>query len=116
MPPVSTEAWEEPALVVIAWLLLRYSRTLPIGKFFAYSSVLIALLAIVLIGKGIAGLQEAGVIGIAQIAGGPRLSMLGVYPTFQVIGAQLAMASVLLLGFWINHTRASNNDRSRDAV
>jgi high-affinity iron transporter len=103
-------------LVVIAWLLLRYSRTLPIGKFFAYSSVLIALLAIVLIGKGIAGLQEAGVIGIAPIAGGPRLSMLGVYPTFQVIGAQLAMASALLLGFWINHTRASNNDRSRDAV
>ena len=103
-------------LVVIAWLLLRYSRTLPIGKFFAYSSVLIALLAIVLIGKGIAGLQEAGLIGIAPIAGGPRLSMLGVYPTFQVIGAQLAMASALLLGFWINHTRASNNDRSRDAV
>ena len=103
-------------LVVIAWLLLRYSRTLPIGKFFAYSSVLIALLAIVLIGKGIAGLQEAGVIGIAPIAGGPRLSMLGVYPTFQVIGAQFAMASALLLGFWINHTRASNNDRSRDAV
>ena len=48
------------ALAVIAWVILRYSRRLPISQFFAWSSLLIAALAVVLAGKGFAALQEAG--------------------------------------------------------
>src|SRR3546814_9050904 len=47
-------------LGVIGWAMLRYSRKLPIAQFFAYSSALIAVLAVVLAGKGVAALQEAG--------------------------------------------------------
>ena len=44
----------------IALAMLRLSRTLPITQFFRYSAILIAVLAVVLAGKGIGALQEAG--------------------------------------------------------
>ncbi|MBA3835593.1 MAG: FTR1 family protein, partial [Sphingomonas sp.] len=45
-------------LAVLAWAMLKLSRTLPIGQFFRYSAILIAVLAVVLIGKGVGALQE----------------------------------------------------------
>ena len=57
-------------LSAVAWVMLRYSRTLPIGKFFAYSSVLVAILAVVLAGKGTAdaGSMLAAVALAAHLA------------------------------------------------
>ncbi|MEO8313339.1 MAG: hypothetical protein ABI645_00960 [Pseudomonadota bacterium] len=68
------------ALILIAYLLLRATSKLPIGKFFGYSSALIAVLAIVLVGKGVVALQEAGWVNIHSI-NGPRLSVLACIPT-----------------------------------
>ena len=93
-------------LGVIAWAMLRYSRDLPIAKFFAYSAWLMASLTVVLAGKGVAALQEAGIIDIAPLAGGFRISMLGIFPTMQSIGAQLLMLAALVAGFKFNHRRA----------
>jgi high-affinity iron transporter len=39
-------------LAVLAWIMLRYSTRLPITQFFSWSAILIAILAIVLAGKG----------------------------------------------------------------
>jgi high-affinity iron transporter len=39
-------------LVVVTWVMLRLSRSLPIAKFFQYSAILMAALAVVLAGKG----------------------------------------------------------------
>lgn len=94
-------------LGVIAWAMLRYSRQLPIAKFFAYSSWLMAALTVVLAGKGIAALQEAGIIDIAPLADGPRLSMLGVFPTWQSILAQILMAVAIVVGFALNRRKAA---------
>jgi high-affinity iron transporter len=91
-------------LAVIAWLLLRTSRRLPLGKFFSASSALIALLAIVLTGKGIAALQEAGWIGV-HVAPLPRIELLGIYPTWQSVIAQLVVALVLATGYALNLRR-----------
>jgi len=94
-------------LAVIAFVMMRYSRTLPIGKFFAYSSALIAVLAVVLIGKGSAALQEAGYLPITPWPGFPRSDLLGLYPTHETILAQLAMIALLALGFiWNRRTTA----------
>jgi high-affinity iron transporter len=89
-------------LAVIALLMLRFSRRLPIAKFFSYSSALIAVLAVVLAGKGVAALQEAGLLGVTPVRWAPRLAMLGLYPTMQGIAAQAATLAVLLLGFGRN--------------
>ena len=86
-------------LCVIAWFMLRLSKTLPITQFFRYSALLIAVLAVVLIGKGIGALQEAGTLSITALPSVPRITALGLYPTLESFGAQLAMAAALLIGF-----------------
>jgi high-affinity iron transporter len=91
-------------LAVIAWVLLRTSRRLPLGKFFSASSALIAVLAVVLTGKGIAALQEAGWIGV-HVAPLPRIELLGIYPTWQSFTAQAIVALVLAAGYGLNLRR-----------
>lgn len=88
-------------LGLIAWLLLRTSARMPIGKFFAASSLLVAVLAVVLAGKGVAGLQEAGWLGVSPIAA-PRIEVLGMFPTAQTLTAQLAALAISLIGFGFN--------------
>lgn len=94
-------------LGLIALLMLRFSRTLPIGRFFSYSSILIAVLAVVLAGKGVAALQEAGLLGVSPIGWVPRLSMLGLYPTLQGLLAQAATLAILVAGFGRNRRAAA---------
>ncbi len=95
------------ALAAIAVAMLRFSRRLPIDKFFTYSSALVAVLAVVLAGKGIAALQEAGLIAIHPLGAVPRISMLGLFPTLQGIAAQILTLLVLLAGFLWNRRSAS---------
>lgn len=92
-------------LGLIASAMLRYSRKLPIVRFFRYSSWLMAVLTVVLAGKGVAGLQEAGIIDIAPLSTVPRLSMLGLFPTWQSVLAQLLMAVSIAAGFAWNRRK-----------
>jgi high-affinity iron transporter len=92
-------------LAVVAWLMLRYSRKLPFGKFFAASAALVAVLAVVLAGKGVAALQEAGWVSMS-LFDGPRMDLLGIHPTIQGVTAQLVVLVALLLGFAWNTRNA----------
>ena len=92
-------------LSVIAAVFLRTSARMPIGKFFSFSSVLVAVLAVVLVGKGIAGLQEAGWMMATPVTG-LRVPVLGIYPTIQTYGAQLALLLAAGLGFGFNLVKA----------
>ena len=93
------------ALGAIAIAMLRFSQRLPIGKFFSYSSALVAILAVVLAGKGVAALQEAGLVSIHPLAALPRISLLGLFPTLQGIAAQAVTLLALLVGFaWNRRT------------
>lgn len=95
------------ALGAIAWIMLRYSRKLPIGKFFAFSAALVAVLAVVLAGKGVAALQEAGMISVSMVRGLPRIEVLGFYATLQTLAAQLSALGVLIAGFLFNRRAAA---------
>jgi len=94
-------------LALIAWAMLRYSRKLPITQFFRYSAILIAILAVILAGKGVGAFQEAGVLSATFIAGLPRLAELGFFPTVETIGAQLLTLLALIVGF--RASRATSN-------
>ncbi len=87
-------------LALIAWGLLMFSKRLPISQFFAYSALLIAALAVVLAGKGVAGLQEAGVMDVHPLTALPRVEILGLFPTWEGLGAQLLALAVVIVGFW----------------
>lgn len=86
------------ALAAIGFALFRYSVRLPIGLFFGATSVLLALLAVVFTGHGIAALQEAGALGVTSL-GFDALPLLGIYPSAQAIGAQAAVLAVVAIGF-----------------
>ena len=94
-------------LGLIAWAMLRFSARLPVSEFFKYSSALIAVLAVVLAGKGVAALQEAGMIDIAPLSQMPRIPLLGLFPTLESIGAQLLTVMIVVLGAWYNHRLSS---------
>jgi high-affinity iron transporter len=94
-------------LALIAWIMLRYSARLPITQFFSWSSILIAILAVVLAGKGIAGLQEAGVLGVRPLDSVPRVDILGLFPTVQTVLAQVAAIVILAAGFWFSGRSAA---------
>ncbi|MBL8277239.1 MAG: cytochrome c/FTR1 family iron permease [Pelomonas sp.] len=90
-------------LMAITVLLLRFSARLPIGKFFSASSWLVAVLAVVLTGKGVAALQEAGWIAPSALTA-PRFELLGVYPSSIGLAAQAVVLAVVL-GFFLWHGR-----------
>ncbi|MXS84435.1 iron permease [Nitrosomonas sp. HPC101] len=88
-------------LALTAWGLLRTSRRLPISTFFAASSVLIAVLAVALTGKGVSALQKAGWIDVS-LAPIPHIDLLGIFPTWQTFLSQLAVVVVLIIGYLYN--------------
>ena len=86
-------------LAIIAWVMLRYSRTLPITQFFRYSAILIAILTVVLAGKGVGALQEAGIVPVTPLDGVPRITILGLFPTAEAVATQLLAIAALFVGF-----------------
>lgn len=94
------------ALAAIAVAMLRFSARLPITQFFRYSSYLMAILAVVLVGKGVAAIQEAGLVGVTPLPFVPRLDLLGLQPSLQVVFAQGLVLLALAIGFYL--TRPSH--------
>lgn len=94
-------------LALIAWAMLRLGKRLPIATFFAFSAALIAVLAVVLAGKGIGALQEAGLVGVTPLSGVPRIDLLGLSPTLETLAAQVVTIVLLAIGF-VRARRAPN--------
>lgn len=88
-------------LVLIGGAILRYSVRLPIGPFFAVTSGLLALMAVVFVGNGVAALQEAGVLDAAAVRF-VAVPLLGIHPTAQGLGLQALTLLLIALGFWLN--------------
>jgi len=86
------------ALVVLAWLIARFSVRLPLGLFFAASSVLLAVMAVVFAGQGIAALQEAGKLAASRVDF-PSIPLLGIYPNLQGLALQLVLVTIIIVGF-----------------
>ncbi len=86
-------------LVILAWLVLRYSTRLPLRQFFSVTGLFMFVLAVVFAGKGIAALQEAGKLP-ANLVDLPSIELFGIYPNLQGLAVQLALillAAALLL-------------------
>jgi high-affinity iron transporter len=80
-------------LVVLAWVILRYSTRLPLRQFFGVTGIFMFVLAVVFAGKGVAALQEAGKLPVNPIEF-PRVELLGIYPNLQSLAFQLALIAL----------------------
>jgi high-affinity iron transporter len=91
-------------LVLLAWLILKMGLRLPVGWFFGAGSVLMAALAVVLAGKGIAALQQAGRLPVEPLDL-PTIPSLGVYPTWQGALTQLVLVLLIVAAFTYSRRR-----------
>lgn len=85
------------AIGVIAVVLLRYSMKIPIPLLFKYSAIIISFLAIMLAGKGVHALQEAGVLTISMLPVNLRISFLGIYPSWETLLGQLITLGLVVI-------------------
>ncbi|WP_417600657.1 cytochrome c/FTR1 family iron permease [Owenweeksia hongkongensis] len=83
-------------LLVISVLLLRYSKKIPITQLFKYSAMIISFLAVVLIGKGVHSIQEAGIISISLMPIDLRWSLIGLYPTWETFLSQVFIVGLII--------------------
>ena len=91
-------------LALLAWLILKAGLRLPVGWFFGVGSILMAVLAVVLAGKGIAALQEAGALPVGPLDL-PAIPSLGLYPTWQGLLTQVAVVLLIVGAFAYSRRR-----------
>jgi high-affinity iron transporter len=76
------------AMAAVYVAINRFGLRLPLKPFFGITSAFLYYMAFVFAGKGIAELQEGGLIGTTIVPGAPRLPALGIYPTVESLTAQ----------------------------
>jgi len=81
-------------LALVAWLMIKYSAKMPLGKFFSTTSYLLLILAFILAGKAIAALQEAAVIPVNAFPLNVSFDWLGIYATWEGLSAQFLVLIV----------------------
>lgn len=96
-------------ITAMVYLFQKYSKRIPVRQLFRYSSWVIVLLAIILMGKGFHSLQESGWISVTGYPSLFRIDWLGFYPTRETILAQVGLIVVIMVTYVINNHRAKNN-------
>ena len=94
-------------LVVVAWLMIKYSIKLPIARFFSITTYLLLALSFILAGKAITALQEAAIISITRFPIDFHFAWLGINSTWQGITTQafiLFFSSALFFKPWLKKT------------
>jgi len=95
-------------LVVLAWLIFKFSVRLPMKLFFRINAIFLYALAVIFTGKGIAALQKAGLVPVNSI-NIFEIDALGVYPNLQSLGTQLLMVFIALGLFWYGRRKLARD-------
>ena len=97
------------ALAVVYLAINRWGVRLPLKPFFGITSAFLYYMAFVFAGKGVAELQDGGVLPNTILLGWPRFAALGIYPTVESMLAQAIMAllagAALVWIFGVQHRR-----------
>jgi high-affinity iron transporter len=95
------------ALAVVYVLFNRFGRRIPIRPFFLGTGALLYAMAVIFAGKGVHELQEAAVVTLTPVAWGPRVELLGVFPTVESLAAQGVLLACLVYGLVVTLRRAA---------
>jgi len=102
------------ALVIVYVAISRFGMKVPLKPFFAVTSAMLYYMAFVFAGKGIAGLQESGILGTSVVEWAPRIPVLGIYPTVQSLSLQFLLIVLLLVAVvWLHRTRLNGAEPDR---
>ena len=94
------------AVAILFFALQMGVLRIPLKPFFLFTSVLMYLLAVTFAGGGIRELQEGGVFGQTPLEFVPTIDILGIYPTIETFGLQVALLA-LGIGAFLYRKRQS---------
>ncbi len=95
-------------------LIFKLGLRIPLKYFFSITSFMLYFLSFVLVGKGVRGLQEAGIIGITPINFVPQIDILGIYPALETTIVQGILLLALIGAFlWLGFI---NQERERKTI
>jgi len=77
-------------IIVLYFIFTKVSKNIPFKKIINFSIAILSVLAVTLIGKGIHSFQEAGIIN-QSFLNFEAIDLLGIFPTWQTLSAQIAM-------------------------
>lgn len=88
-------------LVAVYVVINQLGLRVAMKPFFTVTGVMLYYMAFVFAGKGVAELQEGGVVGLTVVEGVPRIPVLGIYPTVESLALQglLLILAVVALGW-----------------
>jgi high-affinity iron transporter len=102
------------ALVIVYVAVDRFGMKVPLKPFFAVTSAMLYYMAFVFAGKGIADLQESGLVRVSVVPWAPRIPVLGIYPTVQSLALQLLLIVLLLVAVvWLQRDRSAGTGADR---
>lgn len=94
-------------LVVIGFIMLRYSVKLPMTLFFKVATILIYALAFKILGVSIHSLQVSQVIQINTISSFPFVETIGLYPTMETLVPQgVLLLLIALATIWVKKSNS----------
>ncbi|WP_439490102.1 FTR1 family protein [Algoriphagus sp.] len=98
-------------IALFAVLFVRYSKKIPVRQLFRYSAWVITLLALILIGKGVHSIQEAGWLSITGFPVSVSVDWLGIYPTIETVAAQIILFVIMLLLYYGSNRKTRLNQQ-----
>jgi high-affinity iron transporter len=87
-------------IAIMAYAMLKIGARVPIRRFFQASAAIIFALTVVLLGKGLSALQEAGWIDVTSFPVNLRVDVLGIFPTYETLIPQVVLIVILLVARW----------------
>lgn len=100
-------------IFAFSYFALKYSQKIPVKKLFTISSLVMAVLSVVLAGKAVHSFQEAGLVRATALPWNLRFDLLGIFGTYQTWIAQLVILG-LLYALW--HTGAKPTRQRAETV
>ncbi|ETJ97501.1 FTR1 family protein [Propionimicrobium lymphophilum] len=96
-------------LAILFLLVWKFGVRLPMKAFFKWTSILLGLLAITIAGGAVKEFQDATIISSHRVEGMPEISLLGVYPTVESLGAQLLVIVILAVLGWLQYRQSNKS-------
>jgi len=100
-------------LVVIGFLIIRFSVRLPLRWFFLVATLLIYYLAFKIAGESIHSLQIVGLLPAHSLAWLPSAGLLGMYPTWETFAPQMAVLLYILAEMLFTELRRITGSRAQ---
>lgn len=113
VPVVGGMAAGAVALAFAYVAINRFGVRLPLKPFFAITGLFLYYMAFVFAGRGVAELQEGGLLPTTVLPWAPRVPALGIYPTAESLGVQLVLALLLLVALGWTFVLAPSRARRR---